>query len=139
MQDRCKPYHKSYEYYKDVAIDPKWLDSFEAFLEDMGERPEGMTLDRKDGKLGYNKDNCRWADASTQQQNKRVSQKNATGYPGVTFGNDRYTARIRHKSVKLYVGCFLTALQAALAYDKKGKELFGDEWKSYFTEEGQKR
>lgn len=139
MRDRCKPSHKSYEYYKDIEIDPKWLDSFVSFYEDMGERPEGMTLDRKDNSLGYNKDNCRWSDGSTQQQNKRVSEKNVNGYPGICFGNDRYTARIRHKGVKLYIGCYMTALEAALAYDKKGQELFGNEWKSYFTEEGQKK
>jgi hypothetical protein len=39
----------------------------------MGERPcREMTLDRKDGNLGYFKDNCRWADKSTQRTNQRI-------------------------------------------------------------------
>jgi hypothetical protein len=42
---------------------------FECFLADMGERPEGKTLDRKDGSKGYSPDNCRWATPSEQALN----------------------------------------------------------------------
>lgn len=138
MRDRLKPWHKSYKYYKDVDIDPRWEESFEAFFEDMGERPEGMTLDRRDVNKGYWKWNCRWADASTQQQNKNPSERNCNGFPGICFGNNRFTARIRHKGRKVYIGCYKTAEEAHAAYDAKGRELFGTEWKSYF-DRGQKR
>lgn len=73
MKARCL--YKSmgnYERYgaKGITFDPKWQ-SYYAFLEDMGERPEGMTLDRIDSNKGYFKENCRWATPSQQQANRR--------------------------------------------------------------------
>jgi len=44
-----------------IVVAKEWLDSIETFIADMGERPKGYTLERKDNNLGYNKDNCIWA------------------------------------------------------------------------------
>ena len=55
--------------YSHVNIDPAW-DRFSRFISVMGERPEGMTTDRIDGKLGYSADNCRWATPTTQSRNR---------------------------------------------------------------------
>jgi hypothetical protein len=41
------------------------------FVEDMGVRPDGMTIDRIDGSKGYEPGNCRWATDQTQGRNKR--------------------------------------------------------------------
>jgi hypothetical protein len=54
-----------------VTVCDKWLHSFENFLADMGERPEGMTLDRIDPCGDYEPANCRWATADQQQKNTR--------------------------------------------------------------------
>lgn len=53
-----------------ITICPTWED-FEVFLADMGRRPPGKTLDRKDNNAGYSKDNCRWATPKEQARNKR--------------------------------------------------------------------
>jgi hypothetical protein len=48
----------------------RWHD-FANFLSDMGERPEGLCLDRKNNALGYSKRNCHWASASQQAKNRK--------------------------------------------------------------------
>lgn len=53
-----------------ITVAPEWFD-FRNFLRDMGERPEGFTLDRIDVDKNYSKENCRWADWKTQANNKR--------------------------------------------------------------------
>lgn len=59
-------------YYRGISVDPRWSD-FQNFLADMGERPDGMTLDRKENNKGYNKDNCRWATRREQVLNRRTA------------------------------------------------------------------
>lgn len=130
MRQRCtKEYHKSYEYYKDVPIDKEWLVSFEAFLRDMGERPDGMTLDRIDNSLGYNKENCRWATDSEQQQNRTPNYINKhKGLAGVGASGSKFQSRIRYNGVTEYLGTFETPEEANDAYNKRGLELLGDAW-----------
>jgi hypothetical protein len=49
--------------------DPRWY-VFEHFYADMGDPPNGLTLDRKDNNLGYSKGNCRWATPLEQRHNR---------------------------------------------------------------------
>ena len=53
-----------------IQICQRWLDSYESFLADMGERPSGTTLDRIDNSKGYEPGNCRWATVTQQNRNK---------------------------------------------------------------------
>lgn len=53
-----------------IAVCKRW-DDFAAFVQDMGPRPVGCTLDRINVNAGYEPENCRWADAKTQANNKR--------------------------------------------------------------------
>ena len=61
----------NYEDYgeKGITICNEWFD-FSNFLESMGVRPEGTTLDRIDPSGNYEPSNCRWADAHTQTVNR---------------------------------------------------------------------
>ena len=53
-----------------ITVCERWHD-FTNFLADMGERPDGLTIDRINNKLGYSPDNCRWVTQSEQYQNRR--------------------------------------------------------------------
>lgn len=67
MKKRCS---KGGQYFdKGISVCLEWL-SFSSFLDDMGERPPGTTLDRIDPKGNYEKTNCRWADNTTQSRNR---------------------------------------------------------------------
>ena len=73
MMRRCyDPKCNGYERYgaKGVEVCERWK-TFKNFLEDMGERPTGKTLDRIDNTKGYEPGNCRWATADEQQSNRR--------------------------------------------------------------------
>ena len=53
-----------------IKISDSWL-KFEAFYKDMGDKPEGKTLDRVDNNGNYCKENCRWATPKQQSSNTR--------------------------------------------------------------------
>lgn len=74
MVGRCSdPNHPSYHHYggRGIHVCQSWLDNPMQFHLDMGDRPEGTSLDRIDNNAGYSPDNCRWASHEEQMQNTR--------------------------------------------------------------------
>lgn len=76
MQRRClNPKDICFRYYggRGIKICDRWLGpgGFVNFLKDMGKRPEGKTLDRRNPEGDYTPENCRWASPKTQTDNRR--------------------------------------------------------------------
>ena len=87
-----------------ITVCDKWHD-FEGFLEDMGERPEGHTLDSIDPTLGYFLKNCRWATPSTQARNKASIQKYSFNGKTLSFGEWSEVIGIERRTLgKRYYG-----------------------------------
>ena len=78
MKNRCyNPNASDYYLYggRGIAVCEQWMESFWSFLQDMGERPEGMTLDRIDPDGDYEPGNCRWATPAEQRHNQTEDGK----------------------------------------------------------------
>ena len=77
MIARChKPTDPAWNNYggRGITVTQKWLDSFEAFVSDMGLAPAGLSIDRIDNDRGYDPGNCRWATAKEQAMNRRSNR-----------------------------------------------------------------
>ena len=79
---------------------------------------EKNTIDRKKHDLGYNPENCRFVDYCVQSANRRITDKNKSGFIGVSFDGNRWAANIQLQGKQNRLGRFKNKVDAAIARDR---------------------
>ena len=134
MRNRCRGQGSHGFYYKErgITYDPRWED-FVNFLEDMGDCPEGMSLDRIDNTLGYCKENCQWADSTQQSLNRRKNKLNTSGRIGVSWAEDRkrWRVAIKVRGAVHNIGSYKSLKEACDACEEAELRILGYSRKGY--------
>lgn len=105
-----------------IRVCKRWRSSFENFFSDMGERPDGKSIDRINVNGDYEPSNCKWSTKSEQQLNRRKIGKTSK-YRGVCYCShyNKYIAQVAvkvdGKSKNKKIGSYSYEIDAALAYN----------------------
>ncbi|MEL6867567.1 MAG: HNH endonuclease [Bacteroidota bacterium] len=99
----------------------------EKFLADQRTNEKKLVGAKDGNKLNCRLDNIVWRSRSVASRQRKTSSK--CGYTGVYKENNRYRAVISINRKSVHIGMFGTAEEAALAYNKKSKELYGEDGK----------
>lgn len=113
VDNKSRPAYKHYGG-RGIGYDQRWS-SFELFWEDMGSSYRAdLSLDRIDNNLGYSKDNCRWADRVTQNNNTRSNHK--LTFRGKTLGISEWSREtgIKRSTIKERIRKYNWSVEKAL-------------------------
>lgn len=128
-QEMCARVRSNVKYYEDVEICDRWDVSkgggFENFIQDMGERPEGTTLNRVNGAKLYSSETCEWANLSVQSFDQRRRVDNKSGKTGVHKVGDKWEARITKDHKTYILGTFESFNDACEVRISAEIDLFG--------------
>ena len=119
MKSRC--YIPGTTQYKDwggrgIKVCERWLESFENFLADMGERPNAnYSLSRKDNDGDYTPDNCMWATSFEQNTNKRTHTNNKLAHKGIRVMGSSFQVRVQRNYKSVCIGTYFTLEEAIAA------------------------
>lgn len=113
LKQRCyNPKNKDYYLYgaRGISVCSRWRNSFPSFLQDVGNKPIGKSLDRKNNEGNYDPDNVRWATHKQQRRNQRpwgsIRRSKATHYH--QKGEENPRAKLTAKEV-----CFIRQAYAS--------------------------
>lgn len=128
MKERCyRPNARGYENYggRNITVYDGWLNSFENFIANMGDRPSPQhSIDRKDVNGNYEPDNCKWSTKEEQMRNRRVLKTNKTGVNGVYRSptGKKFCAQINHNGIREHLGTFDTIEEAEQTRNEAEKQ-----------------
>lgn len=119
MWQRCTNINnKDYENYggRGISVCAAWID-IDIFISDVGERPEGATLDREDNDKDYGPNNCRWSTRVEQVRNRRVTLN-------LTFNGETLTVKqwseklgITYRALYQRINALGWSVEKALTYE----------------------
>lgn len=129
MKRRCRPDLKEqfpYHAGKGITYCDEWS-KFENFFADMGECPDGLSLDRIDVNGNYCPENCRWATNSLQGYNKGLDPNNTSGKSGVSFykSQGKWSAEIHVNNDHIRLGMFVNYEDAVRAREEAELRYYG--------------
>lgn len=130
MKQRCYDQNQTvYHRYggRGIGVCDEWINNFPQFLEDMGKRPEGLTLERIDPNKNYSKDNCKWASWHDQAYNTNKFCTNTSGRTGVYWNKKQcvWTAAIGLYNELIHLGTFVTFEDAVAAREAAEIKYYG--------------
>ncbi len=118
---------EKYEIYgkRGIVVCDEWLESFSNFYRDMGDKPEGLTLERIDVNGNYCKENCFWDTPTEQAYNQRRRKDNKSGRVGVSDKSGFWIAQIWKGRKQYDLGKFKTYEEALAAREAAEIEHYG--------------
>lgn len=119
MKNRCNnPNVKAYPRYGGVGIMvcQEWQNSFENFYRDMGQCPKGFSIERKDNSLGYEPNNCIWADDFTQNQNKKNVRMVVVSGETMPWTVAAKRVKVSHSSIQNFIKKNGASMQDTINY-----------------------
>lgn len=117
MIARCtNPKQDNYKNYggRGIIVCEKWFD-FQNFIKDMGNKPSNKyTIDRIDVNGNYEPSNCKWVTWNEQAINKRLSNRNSSGYKGIWWDKraKKWKVQITNYGKQIHLGYFIDILDA---------------------------
>jgi hypothetical protein len=120
-----------YENYgaRGITVCDRWLgkDGYLNFKEDMGEKPRGFSIERKDVNGNYCPENCVWECGSVQGFNRRKLKLNTSGRTGVYWYKSRnhWVSKLMKDGKEHWIGQYISFEDACKAVETAEIELFG--------------
>lgn len=118
IKQRCyNKENKDYHLYgaRGIYLCPRWLYSFKNFVEDMGERPKGYSIDRINNDGPYSPQNCKWSSSFEQRKNQRIRSDNKSGEEGISIKGNLWRVVVTVDKKWTQVGTYYTKKEAIAA------------------------
>jgi hypothetical protein len=107
-----------------ITAKKEWMESYQCFLSDMGEVPDGFTIERIDNDKGYYPENCKWASYKEQNNNKRNNRRFEINGLSYTLSEIAEQFNVDYKSLYYFALKKQMSIQDAISQVKLNNKTF---------------